>query len=58
VSHTYAQNVVHVVFSTKGRHKTMDREFRPNYGPTLRAFVESWTSMFILWVEWKITFIC
>ena len=29
MSHTYAQNVVHVVFSTKGRHQTMDSEFRP-----------------------------
>ena len=29
MSHTYSQNVVHVVFSTKGRHKTIDREFRP-----------------------------
>ena len=29
MSHTYAQNVVHVVFSTKGRHKTIDGEFRP-----------------------------
>jgi putative transposase len=29
VSHTYAQNVVHVVFSTKGRDKTLDSEFRP-----------------------------
>ncbi len=28
MSHTYAQNVVHVVFSTKGRHKTIDGEFR------------------------------
>ena len=27
--HTYAQNVVHVVFSTKDRKKVMDREFRP-----------------------------
>jgi putative transposase len=29
VSHTYAQNVVHVVFSTKNRHKSIDPEFRP-----------------------------
>jgi REP element-mobilizing transposase RayT len=29
MSHTYAQNVVHVVFSTKGRRKTIDSEFRP-----------------------------
>jgi REP-associated tyrosine transposase len=29
VSHTYAQNVVHVVFSTKDRRKVIDREFRP-----------------------------
>jgi REP element-mobilizing transposase RayT len=28
MSHTYAQNVVHVVFSTKGRDKTIDREFQ------------------------------
>jgi putative transposase len=31
VSHTYAQNVVHVVFSTKSRHKTIDSEFRPKF---------------------------
>lgn len=29
VSHTYAQNVVHVVFSTKGRRRMMDAELRP-----------------------------
>ena len=29
MSHTYAQNVVHVVFSTKDRKKVLDREFRP-----------------------------
>ena len=27
-SHTYTQNVVHVVFSTKARHKPIDSEFR------------------------------
>ena len=29
MSHTYAQNVVHVVFSTKDRRKVIHREFRP-----------------------------
>ena len=29
MSHTYAQNVVHVVFSTKDREKVISREFRP-----------------------------
>jgi putative transposase len=29
VSHTYAQNVLHVVFSTKDRRKTIPREFQP-----------------------------
>ena len=29
MSHTYAQNVVHVVFSTKGRCKTISKEFQP-----------------------------
>ena len=29
MSHTYAQNVVHVVFSTKGRQKIIHREFQP-----------------------------
>ena len=29
MSHTYAQNVVHVVFSTKGRHKAIEADFRP-----------------------------
>jgi putative transposase len=29
VSHTYAQNVVHVVFSTKDRRKAMDHELQP-----------------------------
>jgi REP-associated tyrosine transposase len=29
VSHTYAQNVIHVVFSTKDRRKLMPGEFRP-----------------------------
>lgn len=28
MSHSYAHNVVHVVFSTKGRQKTIDREFQ------------------------------
>ena len=35
MSHTYAQNVVHVVFSTKERRKTIGREFQPK----LRAYV-------------------
>jgi putative transposase len=29
VFHTYAQNVIHVVFSTKDRRKLMPNEFRP-----------------------------
>jgi len=29
MSHTYVQNVVHVVFSTKERRKTISREFQP-----------------------------
>jgi putative transposase len=29
VSHTYAQNVIHVVFSTKDRRRLMSGEFRP-----------------------------
>lgn len=35
MSHTYAQNVVHVVFSTKGRLKAIDHEFQPK----LRAYI-------------------
>ncbi len=35
MSHTYAQNVVHVVFSTKGRLKAIDPEFQPK----LRAYL-------------------
>ena len=29
MSHTYAQNVIHVVFSTKDRRKTISKEFQP-----------------------------
>ncbi|MDR3722393.1 MAG: IS200/IS605 family transposase [Candidatus Acidoferrales bacterium] len=29
MSHTYAQNVIHVVFSTKSRSKSISREFQP-----------------------------
>jgi putative transposase len=29
MSHTYAQNTVHIVFSTKNRHKSIAREFQP-----------------------------
>jgi len=29
MSHTYAQNVIHVVFSTKERRKTIAADFRP-----------------------------
>ena len=29
MSHTYAQNIVHVVFSTKDRRKTIGKELRP-----------------------------
>jgi len=36
VSHTYAQNIVHVVFSTKGRRKVIYREFQPKS----RAYIE------------------
>lgn len=31
MSHTYAQNVIHVVFSTKDRRKLMLVEFRATY---------------------------
>jgi len=29
MSHTYAQNVIHVVFSTKDRRKAISKEFQP-----------------------------
>ena len=29
MSHTYAQNVIHIVFSTKYRRRTISREFQP-----------------------------
>jgi putative transposase len=29
MSHTYAQNLIHIVFSTKNRRRTIPREFRP-----------------------------
>ncbi len=29
MSHTYVQNVIHVVFSTKHRRKTISKEFQP-----------------------------
>jgi hypothetical protein len=29
MSHTYAQNVIHVVFSTKERRKMISAEFQP-----------------------------
>jgi putative transposase len=29
MSHTYAQNVIHIVFSTKDRRKAITKEFRP-----------------------------
>jgi hypothetical protein len=29
MSHSYAQNVIHVVFSTKDRRKTISAEFQP-----------------------------
>lgn len=29
MSHTYAQNVVHIVFSTKARYRVLDGDFRP-----------------------------
>ena len=29
MSHTYAQNTIHLVFSTKDRRKVMSREFQP-----------------------------
>ena len=29
MSHTYAQNVIHLVFSTKGRRKTISANFQP-----------------------------
>lgn len=30
MSHTYAQNVIHVVFSTKDRRKAIPKEFQPH----------------------------
>lgn len=29
MSHTYAQNVIHVVFSTKDRRKSISPDFQP-----------------------------
>ena len=29
MSHTYAQNTIHIVFSTKDRRKTISKEFQP-----------------------------
>ena len=29
MSHTYSQNIVHIVFSTKDRRKTISKEFQP-----------------------------
>jgi len=42
VSHTYAQNVIHAVFSSKDRRKLMPSEFRPRLiSDTPPAFIES-----------------
>jgi len=32
MSHTYAQNVIRVVFSTKDRRRTISAEFQPKIG--------------------------
>ena|SRR5690242_11310523 len=37
MSHTYAQNVVHVVFSTKDRYKAINGEFRPKLWAYVRG---------------------
>ncbi|HKW62305.1 MAG TPA: IS200/IS605 family transposase [Candidatus Acidoferrum sp.] len=37
MSHTYTQNVVHVVFSTKDRHKAIDAGFRPKLWAYVRG---------------------
>ncbi len=29
--HTYVQNTIHVVFSTKDRHKSIPQEFQPEF---------------------------
>ena len=41
MSHTYAQNVIHVVFNIKDRRKTIPAGFNQRYGPTQRAFAKA-----------------
>jgi hypothetical protein len=57
MSHTYTQNTVHLVFSTKDRRKLIPREFKPGSAPTSLASANKMESSLTQSTEWKITFI-
>jgi hypothetical protein len=57
MSHTYSQNVVHVVFSTKDRRKSIPRSFNHACGPTPQASAQNSAFRFMRWAWRRITFI-
>ena len=58
MSHTYVQNVIHVVFSTKDRRKTISPGISAApVGLRRGNMQESLAFMFMRWGEWRITFI-
>jgi len=57
MSHTYTQNTVHLVFSTKDRLKLIQGNSNPGSARISRASASKMESSFTQSMEWKITFI-
>ena len=58
MSHTYAQNVIHVVFSTKDRRKSISPEFQPRLWAYAAGICKNSAFWFMRWAGRRITFIC
>jgi REP element-mobilizing transposase RayT len=57
MSHTYAQNVIHVVFSTKDRRKVISAEFQPKMWAYAAGICKTSEFLFTPWVGRRTTFI-
>ena len=58
MSHTYSQNVIHVVFDTKDRRKSISPEFQPRrMWAYVAGICKSSAFWFMPWEAWRITFI-
>jgi REP element-mobilizing transposase RayT len=58
MSHTYAHNPVHIVFSTKGRRKLISKQLQPNLWAYLAGVCKKQRSSCMRSAAWKTTFTC